>query len=99
MACKKARGKRGKTRRKLKGKNSRLSIAALLKKPVKESRVRININSSVHSGMPSARYQGAIGIVKSVEKNSVRVVIGRAGKEKTLIVHPAHLSFLGGESK
>lgn len=99
MACKKAKGKRGKTRRKLKRKGSRLTIAGYLNKPAEKSKVMIDIDSSVHDGMPSARCQGMIGIVQSVKKNSVKVLVGKAGKKKMIIVHPAHLCIVGGESK
>jgi len=99
MACKKAKGKRGKTRRKLKNKKGRVTVSGFLAKPKLDSRVLIDINSSVHSGMPAKRYQGKIGIVKSVKKNSVEVLVGKAGNRKTLVVHSCHLASAGGESK
>ena len=99
MASKKAKGKRSKTRRKLRRRGSRLTIKDFLEKPALDSKVLIAIDSSVHSGMPSAKYQGAIGTVKAAKKNCVEVVVGKTGREKTLTVHPAHLTAIGGGSK
>ncbi len=99
MACKKAKGKRGKTRRKLKRDGPRLSVSARLSKPSIGSRVVINIDSSVHAGIPHARYHGKHGVVKAIKKNSAVVSVGRAKNEKTIVVHTSHLNLVGSELK
>lgn len=99
MANKKAKGKRGKTRQKLKRSGPRLSVSARLSKPEIGSRVLVNIDSSVHSGIPPARFHGMHGIVKAVKKNSVVVSVGRAKNEKTIVVHSSHLNIVGSESR
>ncbi len=99
MANKKAKGKRGKTRRKLKRKGPKLSVSSVLSRPSANSKVVVNIDSSVHAGMPPARYQGRFGIVKAIKRNSALVSVGRGKNEKTLVVHTSHLSIVGSESK
>ena len=99
MACKKAKGKRSKTRRKLRKRGARVTVSGFLETPKPNARVLINIDSSVHAGMPASRYQGMIGTVKSVKKNSVELVVGKPGNRKTLVVHSCHLTNAGGESK
>ena len=69
----------------------------LLNKPALNSRVLICIDSSVHAGIPSPRYQGMMGVVSAVGKNCVEVQL--SGCSKQLAVHPAHLRVLGGEAK
>lgn len=99
MSGKKAKGKRGKTRKKLKRKGPKPTISEFLKKPKPGERVVIDIDSSVHSGLPEVRFQGKSGRVKGVKNHSVKVSLVDSGKRKTIQVHPVHLTVLGGESK
>ena len=53
--------------------------------------VSIDINSSVHKGMPHIRFQGRTGKIEGMQGDAylVGVVVGK--KHKTLIVLPDHL--------
>ncbi|MEM0360042.1 MAG: hypothetical protein QXK06_01725 [Candidatus Diapherotrites archaeon] len=97
MSSKEAKGKRAKTRSKLKRKGPKLTVNALLKKPAINSRAIICIDSSVHAGLPAPKFHGMAGTVKAIKKNCVEVWID--GCNKKIAVHPAHLKVFGGESK
>lgn len=98
MASKKAKGKRAKTRHSHKRKASRISVNKLLKEFKTGSAVQITINPSVHSGMPFRRYQGISGSVIGVQGRAVKVAVREGNAKRLLIVHPAHLKELKGES-
>jgi len=53
--------------------------------------VSINIDSSVHKGMPHPRFQGLTGKVEGMQGNAylVGIIVGK--KPKTLLVLPEHL--------
>jgi len=99
MSCKKAKGIRAKTRRKLKRKGARVTVTKFLSRPKVNQKVLIEIDSSIHSGMPGIRYNGKNGIVKSVGRENVEVLVGKGGNVKTLNVHAIHLRVLEGETK
>jgi len=53
--------------------------------------VNIDIDSSIHKGMPTPHFQGLTGVVEGKQGNAycVGIVVGK--KHKTLIVRPEHL--------
>jgi large subunit ribosomal protein L21e len=53
--------------------------------------VSINIDSSVHKGMPHHRFQGYTGKVEGMQGNAYLVGVTVGNKHKTLIVLPEHL--------
>jgi len=53
--------------------------------------VSIDINSSVHKGMPHPRFQGRTGKIEGMQGNAYLVGITVGKKHKTLIVLPDHL--------
>lgn len=94
MANKKAKGKRAKTRRKMKKGNEKVTVNKLLRKIDLGSTAQVNINSSVHSGLPFRRFQGLTGKVKEKRGNAYIVKLRDGGKWKEVIAHPAHLKIL-----
>ena len=97
MASKKAKGKRSKTRQKLRRKRrmGKLTITKLLRVFDKGQRVQINIDPSIHSGLPDARYQGLSGTVEGRQgKQTFRISLKLGKKLKTLLVNSAHLKVL-----
>ncbi|MGC9121721.1 MAG: 50S ribosomal protein L21e [Thermogladius sp.] len=53
--------------------------------------VHIDINPSVHKGMPHRRYQGKTGVVVGKRGRALIVKVNLGGKEKTLFVRPEHV--------
>jgi len=53
--------------------------------------VSIDINSSVHKGMPHPRFQGRTGKIEGMQGDAYLVGITVGKKHKTLIVLPDHL--------
>ena len=53
--------------------------------------VNIDIEPSVHKGMPHPHFQGNTGLVEGMQGNAylVGIIVGK--KHKTLIVRPEHL--------
>jgi len=96
MVNKKAKGKRSKTRAKLKKKAGRATVNEVLR-PLKDgAKVQVNIRPEMHSGMPPAIYQGSFGIVKEKQGSSYKVGVKKGKLDKTLIVHGIHLKELEG---
>lgn len=95
MANKKARGKRGKSRNKLrKRKRDKLTINKLLSSFEEGDRVQLDIEPAVHSAMPSPKLQGLTGNVIGHEGINCKVIVKRGNKDKYLVVHPVHLKKL-----
>ncbi len=98
MSNKGPRGKRRKSRYKLRNRKGKPTVNKQLAVFKEGEIVHIQINSSIHSGMPAHKFHGHTGTVLGVEgqpKNKrryykVRVRHGTGMKE--LVVHPAHLS-------
>ena len=90
-----SRGSRRKSRNKLKG--GRFSIAEALQKFKIGQKVIININPSLHGGMPHPRYQGTVGKVAEKRGRSYLVDVSNQGKAKQLIAKPEHISAIKGE--
>jgi len=53
--------------------------------------VSIDINSSVHKGMPHPRFQGRTGIIEGMQGDAYLVGVTVGKKHKTLIILPDHL--------
>lgn len=54
-------------------------------------KVIVNINPSVHSGMPHRRYQGKVGVIIGKRGRAYEVQVTLGDKQKTIIVRPEHL--------
>ena len=94
MTARKGKGSRRKTRDKLSlniREHGKIKISKILAKYNEGEKVIIKINPSFHEGMPHPKYHGYIGIVKGKRGDCYEVLINDKGKEKLLIVHPAHL--------
>lgn len=94
MVSKKAKGKRAKTRSKLKRKGHKASVNKLLQDLKTGTTVQIKIDSSIHSGIPSARYQGLTATVKGKRGLAYTLELKEGNLSKYLIVHPGHLSIV-----
>ena len=99
MVNKKARGKRGKTRSKLKNKAGKASVNEILRPFVDGAKIQVNIRSDMHSGMPAAIYHSSFGIVKGKQGSAYKVSVKKGNLENTLIVHGIHLKEQGGKTK
>ena len=91
MVNKPAKGKRSKTRSKFKREKHRLTITKQLAQFATGTSVHIDIDSSVHSGLPDSRFQGLTGVVVGKQGSAfvVDVMVGNA--KKKIIVTAAHL--------
>jgi len=95
MSCKKAKGPRSKSRDKMKRHlRSKTTVNALLRDFKVGSRVQINLNPAIHSGLVKARYQGVSGIVLRKQGAAFVVGVHDLNKAKKMIVGPAHLKEL-----
>ncbi len=99
MVNKKARGKRGKTRSKLKNKAGKASVNEILRPFAEGAKVQVNIRPDMHGGMPAAIYHGSFGIVKGKQGSAYRVSVKKGNLENTLIVNGIHLKEQGGKAK
>lgn len=97
MVNKKAKGKRAKTRSKLKKKTGNATVNQILRPLNAGDRVQVNIRPEIHSGMPPAIYQASVGVVKEKQGESYKVNVKKGNLEKTLIVHGIHLKEQGGK--
>ncbi len=98
MACKKARGKRAKTRDKFKRRTSKLSVSRELVEVALGTKAQITVNSSMHSGLPVARYQGRTVDVVGKQGSMLNVSLMERKGKKNFLVHPAHLTFAKKEA-
>lgn len=91
---KRSRGIRSKSRHILRKKPRNRGISsitrALQQFEIGES-VSVNIDSSVHKGMPHPRFQGYTGKVEGMQGDAYLVGIDVGKKHKTLIVKSEHL--------
>jgi len=95
-----SKGFRSRTRKLLRRKpreQGKTGLSRVLHEYNPGEKVVVEINPSVHRGMPHRRYQGKIGVI--VDKRGraylVNVTQGKAIKE--IIVRPAHLKpYVGG---
>ncbi len=59
------------------------------------NKVGLVAESSIAGGMYRPRFHGKIGVIKGRQGVCYKVAIKDGGKEKLLILHPAHLKKLG----
>jgi large subunit ribosomal protein L21e len=95
---KKAKGKRKKTRCKLRRKAGMLGVKSFLAELSLGTKVHIDIDSAVHSGMPDAHFQGLTGVVIGRQGRAFNVEVRKGDAVKRIIVHPAHLKAAGKKS-
>ena len=95
MASKKAKGKRARTRRKFKRNvRSKTTVNEILKPIELNDVVQININSSVHDGLPHSRTHGKAGVVIGFQGNCPIVQLKDGNKTKKVITQNVHLRVL-----
>lgn len=95
MANKKAKGKRARTRRKLKRNvRAKTTVNEIIKPISIGDTVQININSSFHEGLPHPRIYGKTGNVIGFQGNCPIVQLKDGNKTKKIISHRAHLKKL-----
>ncbi len=90
----KSQGLRKKTRKLFSRKpneHGKLGLSKLLQKYEPGDKVVINIDPSVHKGMPHQRYQGRVGIIRSKRGRSYEVSVTLEEAVKEIIVRPEHL--------
>lgn len=87
-------GPRSKTRYKI-GKRLKergpITINRIVKTFEVGDRVAIDIEPSVHNGMPFKRFQGMTGVVEGQRGDAYIVKISDQGKHKTVVSYPIHL--------
>ena len=97
MTNKGPRGKRHKSRYKLRNREGKPSVNTQIKQFEDGEIVHIKINSSIHAGIPAHKFQGHTGRVMGVEgkpsnkRRFYRVKVRHGTMTKELVVHPAHL--------
>jgi large subunit ribosomal protein L21e len=92
--AKMSHGPRSKTRSKLRLKPKErgpLTVNRLIRKFEVGDRVAIDIQPSVHKGMPFKRFQGLTGIVEGKRGDAYLVSLKDQGKQKYVISYPVHL--------
>jgi len=55
-------------------------------------KVVVNIDSSVHKGMPHRRYHGRVGMIKAKRGRSYVIHVTQGDAMKEIIVRPEHLT-------
>ena len=99
MVNKKAKGKRSKTRSKLKKKLGMVTVNERLRPLADGARVQVDIRPELHGGMPPAIYQGTVGTVQKKQGNAYKVLVKKQGLQKTLIVDGIHFKERGVANK
>ncbi len=70
-----------------------MTIRKLLQEFEPGTKVHVQLDSAVHSGLPHSRFQGLTGIVIGKQgKKGVLVSVLHGNKPKTINVHAAHLA-------
>ncbi len=99
----KSKGFRRKTRQVLKKKpreKGMQPLGRMLHKYNSGDKVVVKIDSSIHGGMPQARYYGKVGVVMEQRGRAYIIELVEQAKTRELIVRPEHLvpySDVGGE--
>jgi len=96
MPSKKAKGKRSKTRDKLKSRG-KVTVNKLLQQIPEGAKVDIVIESSVHSGIPDKRFHGFTGKVIGKQGRAYLIKLEKQGVK--LVVGAAHLNVSEAEKK
>jgi len=97
MANKKAKGKRAKTRRKMRSRD-RKTVNQLVQGFEEQEHVQICLDSSIHSGLPDTKYHGFSGKIVGKRGSAYEVEVKDGGILRVLVVNPAHLKGFGGEA-
>lgn len=88
----KSKGMRRKTRKKLsKGSGHAGKISRYLQGFEEGQQVVIQVDPSIHEGMPHPRFHGRTAVVEGSRGQSIVVMLKDGGKEKEFTIHPAHL--------
>lgn len=88
-------GVRRKTRDKFKKsyrEKGKINIRKFMQSFNEGDRVKLKADSSLQSGLYHPKYHGKIGLVQKKKGWCYEVTVRDGGKQKTLIIHPAHLS-------
>lgn len=99
MVNKKARGKRAKTRSKLKKRPGKATVNEVLRPFEEGSAIQIDIRPEMHKGMPPAIYQGSYGFVEGKQGGAYLVSVKKGNLENTLVVHGIHLKAQEAKAK
>jgi len=94
MVSHRHRGVRHKTRakyKKSKREKGKPTVTKMLQKFKLGDRVHINVDPSLHQGMPFRRFIGKTGLIVGKQGVCYFVKISDMHSEKTIIVHPVHL--------
>ncbi|MBU7009461.1 MAG: 50S ribosomal protein L21e [Theionarchaea archaeon] len=89
-----SKGTRSKTRHKMRKrprKRGLLPLSRILQEFDKGQYVHIDIEPSVHKGMPHPKFQGKTALVKEKRGSSYVLDIKDGSKHKTIIARPEHL--------
>jgi len=90
----KSKGYRRKTRLLLKKKTrerGKLSLSRLLHGYEPGDKVVIQIDSSIHKGIPHRRYHGKVGVIIAKRGRSYEVNVTQGEAAKEIIIRPEHL--------
>lgn len=93
----KSRGKRAKTRRKLKKDDTYKPINQARKFEEGEKAV-IDIDPAIQDGMPHPKFQGRTGEIKEEYGSNYKIVVKDKNKDKTLQAHSGHLKKLESDN-
>ena len=96
MPSKKAKGKRAKSRHKMKKKGPKVTVNKLLQVIPEGATVDVHIDSSVHAGLPGLRYKGKTGTVIGKQGSAFLVEVNVGKHSRILVVGPAHLRISKG---
>ena len=100
MANKPAKGWRAKTRHKISGKGSKVTVNQILKEIPVGSKVDIKIKASMQGhGMPFRRYHGMTGTVVGKQGSAFKVALNNGNQAVELLIGSAHLTVSRGSSK
>ena len=86
---------RRKTRYKLKKsirQKGKISIQKYFQNFAMKEKVMLQANSSIQNGMYFPRFHGKTGTIIGKQGNCYKVLIKDIGKEKTILIHPIHLT-------
>lgn len=96
MVNKKAKGKRSKTRSKLRKRPGEATVNEVLRVFEPGQRILVDIRPEIHAGMPAAIFQGCYGVVRGKQGNAYLVRVKVGNSENTLVVNGIHLKKHGG---